>query len=300
MKNPGIYILTSPSDKQYVGKDSNLPSRAKQHLSGKVPKCPAIHNAIQKYGKAAFDVEIIQYPGISEEAIKAVECWKIRQLQTLSPSGYNLTDSGDGQGSHSEKTKQKISEANIGENNPMYGKTFSEEHRQKLSEARKGENNPMYGKKGKNHPKYGKRHSEEAKQKISGENNPNYGKSPSAETLQKLSKTLNHPEVRQKRSEAKIGENNPAKRPEVRQKLSEAKTGENNPNYGKPSPNRHPSYERAHQLFSALSTLPLREIRKRLYHQFPDVRKNRIYKWVKKWNSEGSHESTIATQLYLF
>ncbi|RKU10799.1 hypothetical protein C6503_19125 [Candidatus Poribacteria bacterium] len=96
MKNPGIYILTSPSGKKYVGKDSNLPTRVRDHLSGNTPQCRHVHRAIQKYGREAFSVEIIRYPGISEDALNAVERWKIRQLQTLSPSGYNLTEGGEG------------------------------------------------------------------------------------------------------------------------------------------------------------------------------------------------------------
>jgi hypothetical protein len=47
---------------------------------------------------------------------------------------------------HSEETKRKLSEANKGENNPLYGKSRSEETKRKLSEANKGENNPLYGK----------------------------------------------------------------------------------------------------------------------------------------------------------
>ena len=108
MKNPGIYILTSPSGKQYVGKDRHLPRRPKVHFSGNAPQCRHIHRAVQKYGADAFDVKIIQYPGISEEALNAVERWKIKQLQTVSPSGYNLTEGGDG-GRPSEETRQKIS-----------------------------------------------------------------------------------------------------------------------------------------------------------------------------------------------
>ena len=110
MKNPGIYILTSPSGKQYVGRDVNLPSRAKEHLSSKSSQCRHIHRAIKKYGADAFDVEIIQYPGISDKALNAVERWKIRQLQTLAPKGYNLTEGGEG-GKRSEETRQKISES---------------------------------------------------------------------------------------------------------------------------------------------------------------------------------------------
>ena len=42
--------------------------------------------------------------------------------------------------------KDKLREANLGENNPNYGKTASQETRKKMSEARSGVNNPNYGK----------------------------------------------------------------------------------------------------------------------------------------------------------
>ena len=157
MKNPGIYILTSPSGKQYVGKDVNLPSRVKIHLSGKNPQCYNIHSALQKYGADAFDVEIIEYPHISHKALNAVERWKIRHLQTLSPSGYNLTEGGDGV-IPSEETIQKIRENNkkrvkdgthhfLGDSNPSHKRIadgthnfldgeFHETHRQAICEGR--------------------------------------------------------------------------------------------------------------------------------------------------------------------
>ena len=87
-----------------------MPKRPKEHLSGKSPQCRRIHRAIQKYGQDAFSVEIIRYPGISHEALNAIKRWKIRQLQTLSPGGCNLTGGGEG-GKRSEKTCQKISES---------------------------------------------------------------------------------------------------------------------------------------------------------------------------------------------
>ena len=109
MKNPGIYILTSPSGKQYVGKDRNLPRRTKAHLRGKSPQCRLIHKAIKKYGGDTFSVEIIRYPGISQEALNAVERWWIRRLQTIAPGGFNLTEGGEG-GIPSEETRRKMSE----------------------------------------------------------------------------------------------------------------------------------------------------------------------------------------------
>jgi len=49
--------------------------------------------------------------------------------------------------------KKTLSEATIGENNPMYGKS--------------GENAPCFGRNGELHPMYGKKHKEESKLKIS-------------------------------------------------------------------------------------------------------------------------------------
>jgi hypothetical protein len=48
----------------------------------------------------------------------------------------------------------------MGENNPMYGKTFSEEQKEKWSKERSGDGNPMWGKRGR----------------ISGEKNPRWNK----------------------------------------------------------------------------------------------------------------------------
>lgn len=112
MKNPGIYVLTNRiNHKRYVGKDENHPIRTNTHVSVNCPGCPLIHRAIKKYGAENFDVEFIPYPGISSEALCEVEKWKIAQLNTKAPNGYNLTDGGDGTigYKHTEKTKQQIS-----------------------------------------------------------------------------------------------------------------------------------------------------------------------------------------------
>lgn len=74
----------------------------------------------------------------------------------------------------SEETKKKISLANLGKNNPnygkrgaetsMYGRHISEENRIKMSQRMSGKNNPMYG---VTSPNKGKKMSEEQKRKIS-------------------------------------------------------------------------------------------------------------------------------------
>ena len=98
LKNAGIYVLRKrDNSKCYVGKDHRLGDRVKQHLALNAPKCKAIHNAIKKHGAEAFDVELMHYPNISMEALKAVEKWKIRRLKShYTQGGYNLTWGGDG------------------------------------------------------------------------------------------------------------------------------------------------------------------------------------------------------------
>ena len=72
LKNAGIYVIRKrDNNKRYVGKDTRLGIRARQHLRLKSPKCPAIHSAIKKHSADAFEVELIPYPNISPEALKA-------------------------------------------------------------------------------------------------------------------------------------------------------------------------------------------------------------------------------------
>ena len=85
---------------------------------------------------------------------------------------------------HSEETKLKLSEANTGENHPMFGKKHTEEAKRKMKENHADNS-------GENHPNYGKTMSEEQRLKISealtGEKNPNFGKTLSDETKRKIS-----------------------------------------------------------------------------------------------------------------
>lgn len=101
---------------------------------------------------------------------------------------------------HSEETKKKISESNMGKHNmseehrqkllrASIGRHPSEETRKKMSEARKRGPAPMLG----------KHHSEESKRKMSeaqkgkkcGEKNPFWGKRHSDEAIRKMFKATN-------------------------------------------------------------------------------------------------------------
>lgn len=72
---------------------------------------------------------------------KLKEKWqneKYRQIQSDKLKKLNDTQWKD------EQHRQRMREINMGENNPMYGKTISEETRNKMSESHKGSKNPNY------------------------------------------------------------------------------------------------------------------------------------------------------------
>jgi len=256
-----IYKLTlkKESRKAYIGqtiRDIHKRLEEHQYASG---RCRAISRAIQKYGWDNFDKEWYEVP---DEELNFYEEMLVALLGTLAPGGYNLMEGGGSKGRPSEETKKKMSEAQSGEKNPMYGKTLSEETKKKLSEARTGEKNQNYGKtpsnetkrklsealSGEKHPMYGKNHTEETKKKIS---EAHIGKTLSDEHKQKISdanlgKTLSK-ESKQKISEALSGEKNPmygktgekshmygkTLSEETKKKISDAQSGEKHPMYGK-------------------------------------------------------------------
>ena len=214
-----IYKITNTlSGMAYIGKTVHdaEKTRKRNHLSGRGNK--PLKDDIDKYGEDVFTFEIL-HDGIIPEFLDTLEREEIAKHNTMKPYGYNQNRGGGGVCSHSEETRQKMSEALNGKPAWNKGKPHSEEAQQKMSKAH-----------------IGKTHSEETRQKISevtaGKKNPNYGKSHSEETLRRISENnaMKRPEVRQKIS----GENSPTKRPEVRQKISKALKGKPAWNKGKP------------------------------------------------------------------
>ena len=214
----GIYILTNRiNQKQYIGQSIELKKRIANHLAG-YSGSTYIAKAIKKHGKENFDVQIIEYPHISPQALDAIEQWYIAKLKTLVPNGYNLTIGGETHTKYSAEASKNISKGNKGRKQgphspehrekiaqSLRGKKHSKERIEKMSKNRKGKMT------GKDNPNYGKPMSKEQRKKISnalkGEKAPNYGKKLSKETREKLSKALKgkpkSAEHKRKLSEAK-------------------------------------------------------------------------------------------------
>lgn len=133
--------------------------------------CP-FDNALRKH---SYTLEIIDY--LPESELDDAERSYIDKFNTSFPNGWNFETGGHEYKHHSPATIQKLSQLNMGENNPMYGKRLSDEHRHHISERMQGERNPRYG----------VHHTEEAKQKI---RESRLGVPLSEETRRKISKSF--------------------------------------------------------------------------------------------------------------
>lgn len=110
-KDVGIlYILTSPSNKQYVGITTKrrFEKRMSAHRSTR-SSCRYLRNAIQKHGWESFKVEKKEVP---VHKLNKLEKETIKRLNTLAPNGYNLTTGGE-RCVRSELTKKILSKATI-------------------------------------------------------------------------------------------------------------------------------------------------------------------------------------------
>lgn len=174
-----IYCILFPNGKRYVGKtECSLEKRKKEHKHHSKKSTTRLYNAIRKYGWNNLDWVILEEcedaTVLSQKEILWIDKFSCLEKE----KGYNLREGGDG-GRHSKETRRKISKANSGENNGMYGKPswnsgkkLSKSHREALSESHKGQEPWNKGKRGEYST--GPR-SRECKEKISkansGENN---------------------------------------------------------------------------------------------------------------------------------
>ena len=201
-----IYITTClVNGKVYIGQTIHW--QDKSYLGSGVALC----EAVKKYGRSKFKRKILKVC-YNQKQLDAWEMIMIRKYNSTDKSiGYNiLTGTANNFGSInpskipevkekirkssigrklSEETKKKISLANKGQKNHMFGKHMSKQNKEMISKMaknrlKKPENNPMFGKK----------HSDETKQLIREKNkglfgikNSNYGNRWTDEQKQKLS-----------------------------------------------------------------------------------------------------------------
>jgi group I intron endonuclease len=137
----GIYKITSPTGKVYIGQSWNIEKRWRSHKKGININFP-LYNSIQKYGYLNHIFEIIhELPkDVSQDILDTYEILYINQYKDLGFKLLNIRDGGS-RGKHSESTKNKIALAKKGSKNGMFGKKHSDETKLKFSKVHKGKKN---------------------------------------------------------------------------------------------------------------------------------------------------------------
>jgi len=133
-----VYLIAGPK-KGYIGKTCNFAKRWRTHKNHALKGSPlAVHRAIRKYGDAAFTFTILDQAETEAEAF-TLEIWWIKNVGTKVPSGYNLTDGGEGaSGSkHTAASKAKIGAGAKRRNAESRAKTGAANRLRVVSEATK-------------------------------------------------------------------------------------------------------------------------------------------------------------------
>ena len=171
----GIYKITSPSGKIYIGQTTNYSKRHNAYKNHKCKRQPKLFASIEKYGFVNHTIEIIKECQV--EDLNYYERYYQEYYESVL-NGLNLryTATTDKSGFMSEESKKKMSDSGK-------GKIITEEWRKNLSIA------------GMN-----RRHTEEEKQKISQSHK---GKKKTPEHIAKIQATLKTMQMPKRSEETK-------------------------------------------------------------------------------------------------
>lgn len=132
MENWKVYMHKSPSGKVYIGitkRDLEI-----RWANGEGYKtCPIFYNAIRKYGWKNIEHKLL-FENLNDISAKLIEIDLIYYYKSINMS-YNITDGGQGM----------LGIRKYGKNNPFYGCIQPEEVKRKISDAQTGTKNNMYG-----------------------------------------------------------------------------------------------------------------------------------------------------------
>jgi len=105
----GIYKITNPTGKIYIGQSTNLKKREDDYVKLRCDKQPKLYNSLKKYGWEQHKFEVIEK--CSLEQLNEREIYWGLYYDVLEENGLNLR-LGDANGLCSEETKKKIGTTN--------------------------------------------------------------------------------------------------------------------------------------------------------------------------------------------
>ena len=166
----GIYKITSPSGKIYIGQSVDIKKRFSYYKGVHCRFQKRLLNSIKKHGWGKHKFEIIKE--CLPEQLNEFEKYYVDLFQTFnSKNGLNILDGG-GRKIFSNETKKKISDT-MKRKKIGIGKIFSEETRDKMRQARIGKKHSpdviekmSLAKKGEKHNMFGSKKSDATKEKI--------------------------------------------------------------------------------------------------------------------------------------
>lgn len=134
----GIYKITNPTGRVYIGQSVNLKKRRREY--SRLQSCKTqtrLYRSLLKYGFSEHIFEVIEECNV-EDLNTRERHWQ-DFYDVVGPSGLNLrlTQTDDKSGHCSQETANRIGDGNRGKKKPPR----TEEHRKHLSEALQG-NNP--------------------------------------------------------------------------------------------------------------------------------------------------------------
>jgi group I intron endonuclease len=128
----GIYKITSPTKKVYIGSSINISNRIKYYKSLNCIGQVKLYNSLKKHGWSKHKFEILEFCNESELYLKERYYGEI--FDVLSNNGLNLMlpKVGDYKVGVSDETRKKMSESKKGKLNTFYGKKHSDKSREKI------------------------------------------------------------------------------------------------------------------------------------------------------------------------
>lgn len=140
-KTCGIYKITSPSGKIYIGQSINIEGRLRNYEKSQAKRQPRLLRSLLKYGFENHKVEILHVCGKHE--LDSWEIWYIDLYDTFGTiHGLNL-QAGGASGEPSKETRAKLTKAMMGNKRALGNKTWlgrkhSQETKQLMSQRATG------------------------------------------------------------------------------------------------------------------------------------------------------------------
>ena len=138
----GIYKITSPSGKVYIGQSRNIKTRLSKYKNLLCSDQPRLYHSIKKHNWESHTFEIIEECDFNNLNIRERYWQDFYDVLGVKGLNCNLTATENSPKVVSKETKDKHSKAMrgllIGPKNPMFGKEVSKETRDKISKANIG------------------------------------------------------------------------------------------------------------------------------------------------------------------